>query len=76
MAGDGTSVIVTLYVSHVFWLGYFDVHGNAVVLLACRLVSGEGFFTFDCGSGDNSQRESFDVNGGAWVLLEHRQFAV
>ena len=52
------------------------MHGDAVVLPERRLVSVKGFFTFDCGSGDNSQRESFDGNGGAWVLLEHRQFAV
>ena len=61
---------------HVFWLGYFDVYGGAVVLLERRLVSVEGLYTFDFGSGGNSQRESFDVNGGAWVLLEHRLFAV
>jgi hypothetical protein len=30
----------------------------------------------DLDSGGNSQREFFDVNGGAGVLLERRQFAV
>ena len=76
MAENGTFVFVTLHVGHVFWLGHFDVRGGAVVLLERRLISVEGFFTFDCGSGDNSQRESFDGNGGTWVLLEHRHFAV
>ena len=75
MAGNGTSVFVALHVGHVFWLGHFDVHGGAVVLLERRPASVEGFFTFDCGSSDNSQRESVDGDGGTWVLLEHRQFA-
>jgi hypothetical protein len=63
-------------VGHVFWLGYFDVYGGAVVLLERLLFQVGGHGVLDLGSGGNSRRELFDVNGGAGVLLEHRQFAV
>ena len=70
MAENGTFVFVTLHVGHVFWSGHFDVRGGAVVLLVRRLVSVEGFFTLDCGSGDNSQKESFDGNVEALAFVE------
>ena len=49
------------------------MNGGAVVLLERLLFQVGGHGVIDLGSGGNSRRESFDVNGGAGVLLERRQ---